>query len=139
MIFRLSNNQKKDLLIRAQPLRIVLPAPRDVPDNPAELLTWARDALRESRAHVKKVWRDDICILPNGGDGLSGIIGQIAQGQPEGLCWWIDCIVCDLDPIGTKPRHGRSQAQWPGAAVTEKRQWPAVKQAEAVKEVAAGD
>lgn len=125
MIFRLSNRQRKELLIRATPLLVVLPAPRDCQENDAGLLKWARHALDEDKQHVTRAYRDDVCVTtPNGHDGLSGVIGQIVQGRADELCWWVDCVLVELDPLST-PRHPRSRPQWPAAAITANKQWPA--------------
>lgn len=124
MIFRLSNRQRKELLLRGTPLLIVLPAPRDCPDDDADVLKWARHALDEDKRYVTRAYRDDVCVTPHGGDGLAGVIGQIVQGRADELCWWVDCILVELDPP-TTPRHPRSRSQWPAAAITAHKQWPA--------------
>lgn len=124
MIFRLSSRQQKELLVRGTPLLIVLPAPRDCPETDADLLTWSRHAIREHSQYAKRAYREDICVAPDAGDGLSGVIGQIVHGRADSLCWWVDCVLVELDPP-TPPRHPRSRAQWPGVALASGRQWPA--------------
>jgi len=124
MIFRLSNRQRKELLIRATPLLVALPAPRDCPESDSGMLAWARRSLPEDSGHVRRAYREDLCVAPPCGDGLSAVIGQIVQGRSAGLCWWVDCVLVELDPP-TQPRHPRTRAAWPAAAVTEQRQWPA--------------
>ena len=134
MKYRLSNNQKKELLIRSQPLAIAIPAPRDVPEDPAELLQWARDAFEEGQ-YVTHAERDDVCVIPSGAADFSGMIGAIVNDDPPTFAWWVDCIICHLDPT-TPPRHQRKKLQWPAAAVSRGRIWPKPLDAEPVPETA---
>lgn len=123
--FELSNGQKKALLIRAQPLRIALPAPAIAPEN---WLLWARESLWEHGRLITGVIQDHIDVCSPSGQGMSGVIGRIVrQDETPVLTWGVDVIICNVDPP-VKARHPREVVQWPGRAfnVETGQEWPSV-------------
>lgn len=122
MNFRLSNTQKKELLIRATPLRIALPTPPEDPDN---WLQWARTSLLEEGKYVTGVFVDRISVTTPSSQGLGSVIGSIVHGEPayDSLTWGVDVAICNLDPPAS-PRHDRLPVQWPLYAETNGSRWP---------------
>lgn len=122
MLFRLSNTQKKELLIRATPLRIALPTPPEDPDN---WLQWARRSLLEEGKYVTGVFVDRVFVTTPSIQGLGSVIGSIVHGEPadDNLTWGVDAAICNLDPPAP-PRHGRLPVQWPLYAEHNGVRWP---------------
>jgi len=124
MRFRLSNAQRKDLLIRGTPLAVALPVPVTDPDDWFE---WARKSLCEEGIYVAGVDVQTITVAPPSGAGLTGIIGRIVHddaANADVLTWGVEVLVCDLDPP-TKPRQPRKRLQWPQYAESIAGKWPA--------------
>lgn len=124
MRFRLSNAQRKDLLIRGVPLAVALPTPVHDPDD---WLEWARRAFCEEGIYVTDVRVDTISVAPPSGGGLTGVIGRIVHDQDANadvLTWGVEVLICDLDPP-TKPRESRNWLQWPQYAESRVAKWPA--------------
>lgn len=116
MRYNLSNSQRKELLIRHQPLEIAVPAPVQ---DPPDWLAWARWSLCDDGQYVQSADPDVVLVeyMPGGG-GLTSILGRILPDGQESQClhWWVEIVRIRLDPPG-KPRHRRSALQWPVSAV----------------------
>ena len=122
MIYRLSNAQKKQLLIRAVPLTIAIPTPPNYPDDWTD---WARRVLVEDGRHVSAVSLDTIAVGPSSDIGMNGVIGEIKhEDDGGGLTWGVDVALVYLDPPDPA-RHQRTKPQWPALAEHNGVQWPA--------------
>lgn len=80
IVYRLTNQQRKQLLVRSVPLRIVIPSPGEELSD-AEADRYARAALTDARRYVTIAYQTDIVCRPAGGDGLAGVLGQILPDQ----------------------------------------------------------
>ena len=121
VIYRLSNAQKKQLLIRAVPLTIALPTPPTYPDDWTD---WACRVLVEDGQYVSAVSLDTLAVGPSSDGGMNGIIGEIKhEDDGGGLTWGVDVALVYLDPP-TPARHQRSKPQWPAMAEHNGVQWP---------------
>lgn len=117
MIFRLSNTQKKQLLIRGGPLQIAIPTPEFDPEN--GWLPWARRAFIEDGKYITGVLIDHVTVTPTGDRGLAGLMGAIvhdpASADESLLMWRIEVALLNFDPPN-KPRQPRQRVQWPASA-----------------------
>lgn len=132
MIYRLSNGQKKQLLIRGGPLTIAVPAPADIP---ASWIEWARHSFIDEGKYITGVRIDHIVVTTPAGDGLAGVIGAIvhaADPDPSRLTWAIEVAILHFDPPNA-PRHARTQIQWPAMAECDGRRWPAARKDSVVR------
>lgn len=121
MKYHLSSRQAKELVLRATPLEIALPAP---PNDPPDFLEWARSALIQYGEYIVTAEPTTLYVTPNDGDGLSGLIGMIGDQPPRGVfCITVEVVICELDPP-VKARRERTRCQWPGCAVLGERRWP---------------
>ena len=122
--FRLSNNQRKNLLVRGQPLRIALPYPWDRQDD---LLGWSRRVLDEDGGLIQSATHDLVWVTHPVGTGLASLMGAICHGQPfhDQLTWPIAAVVCLLQPPHPiSVRHAPAKVQWPGFAFAGDHRWP---------------
>jgi len=117
MIYRLSNNQRKELLVRGTPLAIAIPAPFS---DPEDWLAWAKQSLGDEGQYVHKV--PEVMMLPvgppNTDSGLASIIGNLATATEQPFHWLVEVAIVELDPP-LSSRHKRSKVQWPGSVDTE--------------------
>lgn len=121
MKYHLSSRQSKELMLRATPLEIALPAP---PDDPPDWVAWARNAIVQFGEFVKEAEPCVLYVTPNNGDGLSGVIGCIGDQPPRGQFYFgVDAVVCKLDPP-VAARRDRLRCQWPGCAILGDQRWP---------------
>jgi hypothetical protein len=136
-LYLLSSNQQKELLIRHQKLEVALPVP---PDDPPDLVDWARSVLPEDfRPLVESARYDTIEVSPkvnasdeNLTDVLGAIIGK--DGPPAGiLTIWVEAVIVRLSP--RSPRGGPGPMKWPqnvvigGRKLIDKERDAAAKQA----------
>jgi hypothetical protein len=122
MTYRLSTRQRKDLLARAQTLRIALPAPAD---DPPDWVAWARSALDPLDQEYVTAAEVDVLTVrpPMGRDGLASVIGDITTDDHAGLCWRVEVVIVTLEPLGGA-RHAAGQVRWPGSARIAGLTWP---------------
>ena len=121
MKYYLSNAQRKELLVRAVPLAIALPAPMDDPDD---WLIWAQEALGDDGQYVHRT--PEVFTLPVGpvksDAGLTSIIGGFVRPTGE-FYWRVEVAVVELDPP-CKPRGVRGKIQWPAFVRDNFGRWP---------------
>lgn len=111
MIYHLSNNQRKELLIRSTPIEVFVPTPETVPDD---CLAWARGVFGDDGQYISSVDRFDAMVTRGSGGGLDAFIGSIVHDQKASLfCWCVDVVSVCFDPPA-KPRRNRKRMQWPG-------------------------
>lgn len=127
-IYQLSNDQKKELLIKGRSVQIALPTPHDEPED---LLEWARSVLpRDLQPLVRSAELELVEVRPNLGsrrNNLTELLGEIVSDlpdedddeeddrpRPEELTLWVD--VCVITLAGNVPRDPDGQplpVQWP--------------------------
>jgi hypothetical protein len=122
--YRLSNRQRKDLLIRATGLVIAIPQPYSLgdEDDPAE---FARQSLPDDGGSIESAEWDDVAACPSpGGPGLGGLLGAIAfpPASVSGLHVVIRVALVRLAARGERRSH--STPQWPGVAIDDGRTYP---------------
>lgn len=121
MKYHLSNAQRKELLVRAVPLAIAIPAPMDDPDD---WLAWAQESLGDEGQYVHRI--PEVCTLPVGplksDAGLTSVIGGFVS-PAEGFYWRVEVAIVELDPPCT-PRGKRVRVQWPGSVQDNFGRWP---------------
>lgn len=122
MQYYLSNNQRKQLVIRAGELDIVIPAPIV---DPKDWLEWAkRSFCPQDSVLLAHAEPDVVTVAPSGGDGLSGYIGAILRDPVDGMfCWTIEVVRCRFRPA-VKPRERAGRVQWPGFVLVDGRRIP---------------
>lgn len=121
MKYHLSSNQAKELVLRATPLEIALPAP---PDDPPDWLAWARNAIVQFGEYVVSAEPTVLYVTPNTGDGMAGVIGCIGDQPPKGTFFFsVEAVLCELDPP-VAARRERQRCQWPGCAMLGDQRWP---------------
>jgi hypothetical protein len=124
-IYQLSNEQKKELLIKGRSVQIALPTPHEEPED---LVEWARSVLpRDLQPLVRTAELELVEVRPNLGtrrNTLTELLGEIISDipededddrpQPEELTIWMD--VCVITLAGNVPRDPDGQPlppQWP--------------------------
>lgn len=120
--YRLSNRQRKELLVRGAELRIALPAP---PED-ADALAWSREVLPRDVAHmIVSADETELLVEPTiqvrRPETLTELLGAIVpetQARAWGVC--VAAIVVTLRPADC--RHpGRPEPQWPQDVIVEGR------------------
>lgn len=114
--YRLSNRQQKELVIRGQELKIIIPIP---PTAPGNLIEIAERSLPELPADVEISCAVDLVAvaLPGGGPSdsagatLGRIIGENKPRQSD-IVVQISCVVATLTP--PRCRGSVKKRQWPG-------------------------
>ncbi len=115
--FRLSNRQRKDLMIRQVSLKIVLPVPSEDPPN---WKRWARQMLPDEAASIAHVSEPQsipvACSSVADADGLADYIGRLdITPDDQRLQIMVEVVVVTLTPPGSKVRHRSSKLEWPGS------------------------
>lgn len=116
LTYRLSDRQKKELLIRGQVLEIAIPCNYTECDPVA----YACDALPEHAGHVVSAEVADLAVwrTANASPGFSGMMGHIssAANQPSSRAieYTVVVVIATLQ-AEQKPRGGVALA-WPGKA-----------------------
>lgn len=135
--YRLSNRQRKELLVRNSAIRVAIPVhPIDIDTldaaDASQLRQWAAARLDGIEAREVRTAElvDLFVVLCGPADGLTGVLGAISDAPPseDTLSVIMTCIVVDL-ARSTSPRHVSDQVQWPGSAVSPRREYPARKEA----------
>lgn len=116
IVYRLSNGQRKELLVRGRQLRIALPVP---PVEPPIPLAWARSVLTADiaslaiEARVGWLWVQ--MLRPREPKGLGGHLGVIVDDPLGTLCQCVRVVLVTLRPDHC--RHTKHAIQWPGSVV----------------------
>lgn len=117
MKYRLSNNQRKGLLVRGEQLQIALPLPYDWPDEatPQQLRQFVADHLPEiTNEQLIAVREQDLCIHPAVGvfRNSNPHLPRIVEDHSE----WHMVVLVAVATIRAvnPPRHINSRIQWPG-------------------------
>lgn len=115
-LYQLSNAQRKELLVRATPVFLALPAP---PRDPRDPIDWARSVLPSDVRHlVHTADQESVEVAPKPTgprNTLTDVLGAIVGPKPPASLYtvWIDCIVVCLLPPGDEARHKGGPVQWP--------------------------
>ena len=137
--YYLSTSQIKQLTASGREFRIALPTPLE---EPADLFTWARDAIEQYGGLIESVELVTVSVVFKAGkDGLEGCLGQICSevdpadgsiidtfGAEAMLSLRCEVLLCSLVP--ENPRHGPAMGnegykiQWPGKALRGDQRWP---------------
>lgn len=116
--YRLSNRQRKELLVRGQQITIAIPANADDEDAVA----FAKSSLPEDELCVSDAEWDEIAVLLTTGatDGLTGVIGEIKTNQSGvgKLTIYVMVCVVTLTPP-SRPRGKIGGIHWPGSAIVD--------------------
>lgn len=116
LTYRLSDRQKKELLIRGQILEIAIPCNH----SDCDPVAYACDALPEHSGHVVSAEIADLAVwrTSNASPGFGGLMGHISTDKNQPSAKAIECTVVVV--IATlqaeqKPR-GRVALAWPHRA-----------------------
>lgn len=129
--YRLSNRQRKELLVRGQQLTILLPASADTSDEtPAR--EWAARLLSDDVAPLvhSAEWGEAIVTPSTAQAGLGAVLGQIVPEEDAAQHWHSVVIVCR---VVLRPRDCRGvleRPQWPDSVVFGDRRYPKIKEPE---------
>jgi len=116
LTYRLSDRQKKELLVRGQILEIAIPC--NHPD--CDPVSYACDALREHSGHVVSAEIADLAVwrTSNASPGFPGLMGHISadKNQPSSRAieYTVVVVIATLQ-YEQKPR-GRIALAWAGKA-----------------------
>jgi hypothetical protein len=116
LTYRLSDRQKKELLIRGQVLEIAIPC--NHPD--CDPVAYAQDALPEHSGNVTSAELADLAVwrTANASPGFGGLMGHISsdKNQPstKAIEYTVVAVIAQLQ-YEQKPR-GRVALAWPGKA-----------------------
>lgn len=126
--YRLSNRQKKELLVRDRVIEIAIPATADIcargdPDS-RHLRDWAAARLADIAQHIRAAELCDITVEPmRGGEGLTAILGQISEPAAERLQLIVSVVAVTLCAV-REPRSAALPLAWPALARSGDMTWP---------------
>lgn len=118
--YRLSNRQRKELLVRGRPITIALPIAQGVSDPRAlaqRLLPEIDGAAGEMIRSAEVV---TVYVAPrqHGTEsGLAGVLGTIVDEPGHGWCVTHEVLAVDLSP--RRPRGKPLPMQWPGEVLVD--------------------
>jgi hypothetical protein len=124
--YRLSNRQRKDLLIRGTSLTIAIPQPYRLgdDDDPVE---FARRSLPDDAGAVESASWEDIAVDPVPTvAGLTGLLGSILVGPPSVTDSRLHLVVrVALVRLQARDERRRMHTpQWPGVAICGGEHYP---------------
>lgn len=123
--YRLSNRQRKELLVRGQQLTILLPASADTSDQtPAR--DWAARLLPPDVAPLvhSADWDEAIVTPTRDRAGLSRILGRILAEGDAAQHWHSVVIVCRVTLRPLDCRGVLERPQWPESVVFGRDRFP---------------
>lgn len=128
-IYRLSNRQKKELLIRDRMIVVAIPATWEaceMDERPTvDLRDWAAARIEGiERSQIVSALLLDVVVEPKrGGDGLTAILGMITDPAPGRLQIVVSVVAVTLCATA-RPRHAPTPLAWPGSARCGDMIWP---------------
>jgi len=121
--YRLSNRQRKELLIRGRPIAISLPIAEEVRDPIAVARRLLPELDGQAGERISRAEVATIYVAPLVGSdcdgGLTAILGRIAD---EACGHWIvthEVLIVEISPH--KPRGTMTPLQWPGGVLLDGR------------------
>jgi hypothetical protein len=128
--YRLSNAQRKELLVRGGLIVIALPLHPSEIDwadaaDPSELAEFAAASIEGATLdQVRRVAIVDLIVGASSGEGLTGCLGAIfGEPSPSNLQRLCPALVVDLCATA-KPRHQSQRPQWPASALIGEYEYP---------------
>lgn len=115
--FRLSSAQLKELQ-RGNRVKIALPIP---PEEPPDLLAWARASLPEvDPRRIRRATIAQITVAPGGAtDGLQGRLGVILHEHMTRDLLTLQVLVCVVDIAQTSDPKSTYPLRWPKEVIEE--------------------
>ena len=118
MIYELSKRQLSNINESGRILRIVIPAP---PELPGDLRRWASERLPSVAGMISSTKPVEIIVQPRiskNEAGLSGLLGAIREEwDEERYCMVVPVVEVTLSPQSVRGRVARRQ--WPGGPIQE--------------------
>lgn len=123
--YRLSNRQLKELLVRGQSLRILLPAAADSSDDD-DPVEFARERLPEQlQPLVSGAAWEEVAVAPTPhSPGLTGVLGALISYEQSLEQWHYLITVCAVTLTPPDCRGSMRGNQWPGSVVQGPEEWP---------------
>lgn len=118
--YRLSNRQRKDLLLRGRPLAIALPIAEEVRDTLAVARRLLPEIDGDIGALISHIDLATICVAPisgRDGEGLTALLGRIVDEPRHHWCITHEVLIVEISP--RRPRGTMLPLQWPGAVLRD--------------------
>lgn len=125
--YRLSNRQRKELLVRGQQLTILLPASADTSDD-TSAREWAARLLPDDVAPLihSAEWGEAIVTPSHDRTGLSSVLGRILAEEEAARHWHSVIIVARVVLRPHDCRGVMERPQWPESVVFGRDRYPPI-------------